>query len=381
MWYIPCLLMTPGNESSNELGSDAAGAGSRTGSSAGAQRSDAAVSRSTLAEAPSRMSFGDHLDELRRRVIRCLLGLLLATVLCFHYGDVIIGFLTAPYSVAMEELGHDARMVQLNPTESFMEYFKISMKFGIVLATPWMLFQIWRFVATGLYPSEQRLIKAFAPTSIALFVAGASFMIVMVLAGLMRFLIGMSMWFPMPDADNALYEFLSDNPTTQVATTQAAAPPLHVPVFGVDPVDPADGQLWFNSHTQQLSLHQQGETYFVRLERGSATQFVQPLFSVAQYLGFVVNLALAFGLGFQIPIVVVFLIALHIIGSKQMAAARKYVIFGVAILAAVLTPSPDVVTMMMLAVPMVLLFEIGLFIGRMVERRRDEADRASEPRP
>jgi sec-independent protein translocase protein TatC len=329
----------------------------------------------------SRMSFGDHLDELRRRVIRSLLGLLLATILCFHYGDVIIGFLTAPYSVAMEELGFDPRMVQLNPTESFMEYFKISMKFGIVLATPWMLIQIWRFVATGLYPSEQRLLKAFAPASVGLFVVGASFMVIMVLAGLMRFLIGMSMWFPMPDADNALYQFLSKDPTTQVATTQATVPPLSVPVVGVDPVDPADGQLWFNIHTRRLSLHHLEETYFVRLDKSSATQFVQPFFSISEYLGFVVNLSLAFGLGFQIPIVVVFLISLHIIGSAQMAAARKYVILCVAILAAVLTPSPDVATMMMLAVPMALLFEIGLLIGRLIERRQSEANDASEPRP
>ncbi len=329
----------------------------------------------------SRMSFGDHLEELRRRVIRSLLGLLLATIICFHYGDVIIGFLTAPYSVAMEELGFDPRMVQLNPTESFLEYFKISLKFGIVLATPWILIQIWRFVATGLYASEQRLLKAFAPTSVALFVTGASFMVVMVLAGLMRFLIGMSMWFPMPDTNNALYNFLRDDaPTTQTATTQEAAPPsLNVPVVGVDPSEPTDGQIWFNTHTSRLNLYDHDELYFVRFDKASATQFVQPFFSISEYLGFVVNLALAFGLGFQIPIIVVFLIAMHIIGSTQMAAARKYVILCVAILAAVLTPSPDVATMMMLAVPMVLLFEIGLIIGRIVERRRDNASTPSEP--
>lgn len=327
----------------------------------------------------SRMSFGDHLEELRRRVIRALLGLLLATIICFHYGDVIIGFLTAPYCVAMEELGFDPRMVQLNPSESFIEYFKISMKFGIVLATPWILVQIWRFVATGLYASEQRLLKTFAPASVALFVTGASFMVVMVLTGLMRFLIGMSMWFPMPNANNSLYNFLRDDaPTSQAATTQPTGPQWRVPVVGVDPAEPADGQIWFNSHTQQLTLHYQEETYFTRFDKGSATQFVKPLFSIAEYLGFVVNLALAFGLGFQIPIVVVFLIAMHIIKSAQMAAARKYVILCVAILAAILTPSPDVATMMMLAVPMVLLFETGLLIGRMVERREKAAEAAGD---
>ncbi|MFQ5411677.1 MAG: twin-arginine translocase subunit TatC [Phycisphaerae bacterium] len=119
-----------------------------------------------------------------------------------------------------------------------------------------------------------------------------------------------------------------------------------------------------------MNVHEGDETYYLRFQKRSARQFVQPFFSVAEYLGFVVNLALAFGLGFQIPIVVVFLITLRIVPSERMRATRKYVILGVAILAAILTPTPDVGTMMLLAVPMVLLFEIGLFIGRIAERRR-----------
>src|SRR5690606_1955246 len=91
----------------------------------------------------SRMSFGDHLDELRRRVILALLGLVLTTVLCFYFGDTINAYLSAPYKVTMERLNFDPRMVQLSPAESFLEYFKISVKFGIVLGAPWIIYQIW----------------------------------------------------------------------------------------------------------------------------------------------------------------------------------------------------------------------------------------------
>ena len=326
----------------------------------------------------ARMSFGDHLEELRKRVIWSLVGLAAASVFCFHFGGDIIGILTAPYIAAMENLGFDPRMVQLDPTEAFMEYFKVSMKFGIVLATPWILYQMWKFIAAGLYPAEKRWVRLFAPTSIVLFVTGATFMVVIVLSGLITFLINMSTWFPLPDENNMLYHFLSKNAHSQVATSQPAALPLLVPILDHDPPSPADGQVWFNPNRQTLNVWYDNDTYAARMEKLSTKQLVQPLMSIAQYLGFVVNLGLAFGLGFQIPIVVVFLILLRIISAAQMSAARKYVILGIAILAAILTPSPDAGTMMMLAVPMQLLFEIGLFIGWRVERRQAESQAASD---
>lgn len=325
-----------------------------------------------------RMSFGEHLEELRRRVIWALIGLIICMIFCFNFGTEIIGVLTAPYVAAMEELGFNPRMVQLNPTEAFMEYFKISLKFGLVLAIPWVLYQMWKFIAEGLYPSEKKLFKMFAPTSIVLFIVGASFMVFVVLSGLMNFLISISMWFPLPDENNALLGWLREPPVVEDATTQPSTPPFQVPVVVTDPKEPLDGQIWFNNHRQRLNVHHDGEIYYLRLDKSSGQQFVQPFFSIAEYLGFVVNLGLAFGLGFQIPIVVVFLVALRIITAAQMSAARKYVILAVAVLAAVITPSPDVGTMLLLAVPMVLLFELGLFIGRIIEKRRQE-QAAGEP--
>ncbi|MCG8406287.1 MAG: twin-arginine translocase subunit TatC [Phycisphaerales bacterium] len=324
------------------------------------------------------MSFGDHLEELRRRVIWALLGLVLSTIFCFRFGTEIIGILTAPYVAAMEELGFNPRMVQLNPTEAFMEYFKISLKFGLVIAIPWVLYQMWKFIAEGLYPSEKKLFKMFAPTSIILFIIGSSFMVFVVLSGLMNFLIGISMWFPLPDENNPLLSWLREPPAIESSSTQPAEPPIRVPVTSIDPKEPADGQIWFNKHRQRINIHHEGEVYYLRLEKSSGQQFVQPFFSIAEYLGFVVNLGLAFGLGFQIPIVVVFLVALRIITAAQMSAARKYVILAVAVLAAVITPSPDVGTMLLLAVPMMLLFEVGLLIGRIIEKRQAEKD-AEEP--
>ncbi len=320
---------------------------------------------------PARMSFGEHLEELRRRLIWAIVGLVAATILCFNFGDRIIEILTTPYCVAMEQLGFDPRMVQLNPIESFIEYFKISLKFGVVLAAPWVLYQTWKFVESGLFSHERRVVRYFAPASIGLFVIGASFMVLVVLSGLLKFLIAISTWFPLPSHDNFLYRFYSSPAGEQAAATQPA-PELGVPVVSTDPASPQEGEVWFNRRTQRLNVHHDHQTHFVRMQEAGSRQFVQPFFSVSEYLGFVVNLGLAFGFGFQIPIVVVFLIVVRILSAAVLASARKYVILGVTILAAVLTPTPDVGTMLLLAIPMLLLFEAGLLIGRLIERQSAE---------
>jgi len=317
----------------------------------------------------TRMSFGDHLEELRKRIIYAIVGLVVATLVCLKFGDHIIAILTTPYFVAMQDAGFDPRLVQLNPTESFIEYFKICLQFGLVIAAPWGLYQIWQFIAVGLYPHERKLISRFAPVSIGLFVVGASFMITIVLVGLLKFLIGVSSWFPLPTtSDNWLVDFLRSKPPT--ATAPADMPPASISIVDRDPVDPSQGQAWFNRQSRELSVMVDGNRYAVSLQPASGRQFVTPLFSISEYLGFVTDLALAFGLGFQIPIVVVFLIAVNILTAAKLTAARKFIIFGVFVLSAILTPTPDITTMLMLAVPMIALFEIGLLIGRGIERRR-----------
>jgi len=317
----------------------------------------------------TRMSFSGHLEELRRRLIYAIIGLVVSTVVCFRYGDRIIEVLTTPYCVVMEDLGFDARMIQLNPIESFIEYFKIALKFGVVLASPWILYQLWRFVESGLFPTERKVVKYIAPSSMGLFVVGASFMVLVVLSGLLKFLIAISTWFPLPSHDSFLYKMYAPSPSAEAASSQPAPLPLNVPVLTTDPPQPTEGQVWFNAHTQRLNVRHQDQTYFQKLQKSGDRQFVQPFFSIAEYLGFVVNLALAFGFGFQIPIVVIFLASTRILSPARIASARKFVILVVAVFAAVLTPTPDVGTMMLLAVPMYLLFEIGLLVSRAVLKR------------
>lgn len=326
-----------------------------------------------------RMSFGDHLEELRRRLIWSLLGVVVTTSLCFYFGSQIIKILTTPYFVAMKSLGFKPAMVQLAPTEAFIEYFKISFKFGLVVSAPWVLYHLWQFVAVGLYPRERRVVRFFAPSSIGLFILGATFMVLVVLSGLMRFLISISLWFPLPSGDHPFFQWMDSGPvaTATAPTSRPVLPPVDIPVLDADPASPQDGQMWIDRIDHALNVQFDGQRFVTSLEPADKEQFVQPFFSISDYLGFVVNLALAFGFGFQIPIVVVFLVTVNIVDAAWFARARKYIILIVCILAAILTPTPDVATMMMLAVPMLALFEIGLLIARVVEKRRHAADAAN----
>lgn len=313
------------------------------------------------------MSFGEHLEELRACLIRALVGVVVATVLCLRFGNYIIYFLTAPYIAAMRAEGFDAQMVQLAPTETFLEYFKIAVEFGVIIAVPWVLFQAWKFVAVGLYPRERRIARFIAPASIGLFLLGATFMVTIVLTGLLKFLVSIATWFSVPGADARFLDALAG--VERPRTTQPTTAPVQIPVLNDDPTAPRHGDLWIHRPTATLHAFVDGADYVASLKPAARAQLVQPLFSVSEYLGFVTGMALAFGLGFQVPIVVIFLISTGIVSSGQFRSARRYVVLGFAIAAAVITPSPDISSMLLLLVPMLALFESGLIIGRTIERR------------
>lgn len=123
-----------------------------------------------------------------------------------------------------------------------------------------------------------------------------------------------------------------------------------------------------NTSEKQLRFRLDEQTYEADLRRTS-NSMVRPGFTLSFYISFVTHLALGFGIGFQVPIVVVFLAVLNIVPVERMAKARRYVAFAMVVVAAVVTP-PDVTSQVMLAGPMILLYEIGLVAARVMIRRR-----------
>lgn len=190
-------------------------------------------------------------------------------------------------------------LTTLNVQEAFIVYFKVSLMVGFVISSPWVFYQIWAFIAAGLYPHEKRLVNVYLPFSLFLFLGGCA---------VCQFLV-------MPKAIEAL--------------------------------------LWFN---EWLGL--------------------QPDLRLNEWLGFAIFMPLVFGLSFQTPLVMLFLYMIGIFDIESYRGRRKIAWFVMAIFAAVITPSTDAFSMMFLWVPMSLLYELGIFLCLM--RPRQQYD---EPEP
>jgi sec-independent protein translocase protein TatC len=132
------------------------------------------------------MSLGDHLEELRARLILALLGLAVALIVCLFFGKLIISFIELPY---IKALGTEARLQSIAPADGFVSYMQICMVAGAVIASPWIFYQIWLFIAAGLYPNEKRYVYMAIPFSAGLFIAGALFFTLIIAPLTLRFLI------------------------------------------------------------------------------------------------------------------------------------------------------------------------------------------------
>ncbi len=132
------------------------------------------------------MSLGDHLEELRARLILAFAGLILTVIVCLFFGKFIISFIEKPY---IKVLGDEARLQSLAPAEGFISYMNISLIAGIIIASPWVFYQLWMFVAAGLYAHERRYVHIAVPFSVGLFITGALFFIFFIAPITLRFLI------------------------------------------------------------------------------------------------------------------------------------------------------------------------------------------------
>lgn len=134
----------------------------------------------------STMSLGDHLEELRLRLILAIAGLVAAVVFCLFFGKIIISFIEGPY---IEAMGKEARLQILAPAEGFTSYMEISGVAGIVIASPWIFYQLWMFISAGLYPHERRYVYMAVPFSVILFITGALFFVFVIAPVTLKFLV------------------------------------------------------------------------------------------------------------------------------------------------------------------------------------------------
>ncbi len=315
-----------------------------------------------------RMSFGDHLEELRTRLILSLVGVVAATIVCLIFNKHVISFVLRPAFVVMRKYGQEPTLQSLSPPDTFMIWIKIALLCGVVLSSPWLIWQMWQFVASGLYEIERRYVRWFGVASPVLFIIGVTFMFFIVLPIVLNFFASLNQSFPVPSAELTFLEKILVGPQEIVPEFRQPTPPL-VPLLNEDPPQPLPGTLWFNQTVGQLRLAGVNRTYQVRMRSLENAAAVSNQYSIDFYVSFILTLSLAFGVAFQLPIVVIFLSLSGIVSVADLARARKYVIFGIVIASALLTP-PDVASQILLAIPMAILYEGGLIISRMMIRSR-----------
>lgn len=317
----------------------------------------------------SRMSIGDHIEELRSCMIQALVGVVLCSVVGFVFGKDILGIICKPLFIVQFRNGLQPSAQVLSPSTAFLAYLKIGIFSGLILAGPWVLYQIWRFVAIGLHSNERRFIKALLPGSIFLFATGVTFLYFIVLPVVLNFFITFNKNFELPDLTPSPFQRL-------LLPDDAVEPPSAVPVelltlplLDKNPKEPPPGQAWINTTTRRLVVSTPGGLLSSPMEVGPSASSLQSQFALDFYISFVLMLSLAFGIAFETPIVVYFLAMTGIVSTVAMRKARRYVVLGMVVGAAILTP-PDVISQLLLAGPMYLLFEVGLILARIREKKR-----------
>lgn len=240
-----------------------------------------------------------HLLELRDRLMRCLIAVAICAAPCLYFQNEIYDFVAKPIQAQMPV---GAKLIATGIVSPFMAPFKLACIVGFLIAIPYVLWQIWGFVAPGLYKHEKKFAVPLVVSSVVLFYIGVAF----------------------------AYEF----------------------VFPV--------------------IFQ----YFIQ----NAPKSTQVLPDITQYLDFVITMSLCFGVAFEVPVAVVLLVITGIVSLEKLKGSRGYVLIGIFIIAAILTP-PDAVSQCIMAVPMYLLYEGGMLMARILMKMRLEHQREQGDAP
>jgi sec-independent protein translocase protein TatC len=254
----------------------------------------------------------EHLAELRGRLIHSVIAFLAGMVICFTVATPIFNFLTAPLCQVLAERGQDCDLIFISPQEGFFVAIKVSLLGGFMLAFPYIALQMWRFVAPGLYRSEKGAFLPFLVASPFMFVLGAAFAFYVVTPLAYDFFLGFQQ-------------------------------------FG------AQGEAVPEGQAAPLSVVFQG--------------------SAQEYLNLTIKFILAFGLCFQLPVLLTLMGKAGLVSAEGLGSVRKYAVVAILVLAALVTP-PDVITQIILFVVVYGLYEVSILLVRRVERKREAKLRA-----
>ena len=243
-------------------------------------------------------SFVGHLTELRSRLIKSFLFLLLAFILCYIFSEDIYKFLVKPYSDAVLENNLDRRLIFTALHEAFLTYLKVAFFASFFITSPIILTQIWKFVAPGLYKNEKKALLPYLIATPLLFILGGMLVYYLIM-------------------------------------------PLAIQFF--------------------LSFETQGDVGSIAIQLEA---------KVNEYLSLIMRLIFAFGISFQLPVILSLLARIGLIDSVYLKKRRKYVVVIIFTIAAILTP-PDPITQIGLALPLLILYELSILTVKIIENKKN----------
>src|SRR6266576_1915564 len=245
-------------------------------------------------EAGGKMSFFEHLVDLRKRIINSAIAIAVGAMVGVAVSQKVIGFIVRPMQDALRKMNLEDKLIYTSPTGYINMIITLGIYLGVVLAAPVVLYQVWLFIAPGLYKHERRAVSSFVFFSMFLFLAGIAFGYYVMLPYILNFLIGLQGPF-------------------------------------------------------------------------------KPLISINEYFDFILIVLLGLGLVFELPVLIFFLALFNIVTPKFLWKNLRYAILIIAVVAAIITPTPDATTMLVFMAPMVALYFIGIGVAALVVRRKAKA--------
>jgi sec-independent protein translocase protein TatC len=245
-----------------------------------------------------KMSFIDHLGELRRRLLWSLLAVGILFVPAYYFSNELFEFLMKPL---IENLPEGSTLIFTRPAEGFTTYLKVSFFAALFLAVPFMLYQAWRFIAPALYKEEKQIVIPFIFFGSLFFGLGAAF------------------------------------------CYYIASPPA------------------FNFLLNEYS-----------------SEYVKAFPTISEALSFFMALIFGFGLVFEFPLIIFILARIGIVTSKLLREKRKYAVVVSAMIAAILTPTTDAISMMLMFVPIIIFYELGILVAWLFGKKKKEDDAEEE---
>ncbi len=300
------------------------------------------------------MSFGDHLEELRKRLIWSILGIVPLFIVAFAFGRPVLQLLIAPAQEQLRAKGQATSLQATAPLETFGAVVQIALVITVLVGSPWLLYQLWLFVAPGLYRAERKFFYRLAPLSAALTASSVAFLYWVILPVVLAFFIGFG-------------ANVGGGPAPTAALHEGVVLPA-IPVLAADP--PTDelvvGAQWFNERLRQhrmcIELPEGKPPVILGSEMTVGTGIDQH-YKIADYVRTLLNMGLAFGIGFQMPVVVLLLGWAGIVTRPMLKKLRRHAVAGCAIAGAILTPA-DPMSMVLLAIPLYGLYELGVLLLR-----------------